>query len=93
MHPEPSLRNDDRRSEPRHAASGGVTLRVDDPLETEVSAELLDISGHGFRARHSCRSLHSGQTVRFRHAAAAGQARVVWNRIESGEVESGFFVL
>src|SRR5579885_3549357 len=93
MHPELGIQPDDRRSEPRLPASGEVTLNVDDPMEIQVTGELLDISKHGFRARHACQSLHSGQVVRFRHSRATGQARVVWNRIESEQVESGFFIV
>lgn len=93
MHPERVMSPEERRSEPRLPASGIVTLNVADPLEMEVTGELLDISRNGFRARHACRSLHSGQTVTFRHSTAVGRARVVWNRIESEQVESGFFIV
>jgi len=93
MPPERALHRDDRRSEPRFPVNGRVVLHVTDPLETEINGQLLDVSRNGFRARHSCRDLHSGQTVGFRHDGKSGRARVVWNRIDSDQVESGFFVL
>ncbi len=58
-----------------------------------ISAILVDISAHGFRARHQCGNLASGQTVAFEHPFGCGRARVAWTRIGSGAVESGFYVL
>jgi hypothetical protein len=41
---------------------------------------------------HACASLHSGQVVEFAHLEAKGRARVMWNRILAGGVETGFLV-
>ncbi len=82
----------ERRREPRHAASGGVEFFVEDPMPARFDGELVDWSQSGFRARHRHTSLQSGQTVRFRHARASGQARVMWTRIRGADVESGFLI-
>jgi len=82
----------DRRREPRHPASGGVEFFVEDPMPARFRGELMDWSQSGFRARHRHTELQSGQTVRFRHARASGQASVMWTRIRGAEVESGFLI-
>jgi len=84
---------DDRRKEPRRPASGPVVLTLEGPEALQVEGRLVDVSDSGFRVAHTHQSLLSGQTFQFRHAAAAGRARVVWNRIVADHVESGFFVL
>ncbi len=81
----------EKRREPRRPAGGAVSFRLADG--STVLGKLLDASAHGFRASHSVQSLASGQDVDFEHSSASGRARVVWNRIASGSVESGFFVL
>jgi hypothetical protein len=58
-----------------------------------VLARMLDQSRSGFRARHNCPSLVSGQIVRFTRGNACGRARVVWTRIFGDCVESGFHIL
>jgi hypothetical protein len=58
-----------------------------------VKGDLLDVSAHGFRAVHHCRSLTSGQILTFEHAHDRGRARVVWTRIAGERVESGFCYL
>lgn len=83
----------ERRRQRRDPAYGSVTLAFEDPLPRELSAELIDVSRNGFRCRHDCRSLETGQAVRFRHPLAEGEARVVWNRVLGQGIESGFFVL
>jgi hypothetical protein len=54
---------------------------------------LVDTSPSGFRARHGCVDLTSGQKVRFHHEQAEGIAIVVWNCVTGAEVESGFLVI
>lgn len=84
----------EKRSEPRLPAQGEVILRLEVPgFPPEIRGELLDVSARGFRACHDCTALSTGQDLAFRHAAASGRARVVWNRIVEGRVESGFLLL
>lgn len=83
----------DRRSEERYRAEGEVSLVFDEPIHQEITGTLADYSRSGFRAVHQCSHLHSGQIVRFRHFVASGTARVMWNRIQQGRVESGFLVV
>ena len=82
----------DRRKEPRWPAPDPVELSVADPLPRKVLGRLLDISRSGFCAAHGDVALHSGMDVHFRHAHGEGRARVVWVRIQGGNVESGFLV-
>jgi hypothetical protein len=83
----------DRRKEVREAHDAELTLAIDDPFPAEVRGRLVDISRSGFRARHSYLRFEPGQQVRFRYPASQGQARVMWNRILNGRVETGFLVL
>ena len=84
----------EKRREPRLPAEGLVKFRsANAPHDAFVEGRLMDISPSGFRAQHSFSGLASGQIVFFEHAQAEGRARVAWNRIASGAVESGFFVL
>jgi len=52
----------------------------------------MDVSTSGFRMAHDFQSLRSGQVVEFAHVEASGRARVMWNRILAGGVETGFLV-
>jgi hypothetical protein len=88
-----SVPANDRRAEERFSADGEVKLAFSDPVRMEINGNLLDYSKSGFRAVHSCRALHTGQVVEFRHFIAQGQARVMWNRILEESVETGFLVL
>lgn len=83
----------DRRCEERYDAEGEVCLEFDEPVHQEITGMLADYSKSGFRAVHDCADLHSGQIVHFRHIVASGTARVMWNRILQGRVESGFLVV
>lgn len=83
----------ERRREPRRPAQGEVWLWTRDPGSAVIHGRLVDLSNHGFRAAHSCQNLQAGGHVRFQHAYGRGTARVVWNRILAGGVESGFLVL
>jgi hypothetical protein len=82
----------DKRRETRRAASGNVRVKFTDPEPLEIDGKLMDVSTSGFRMSHDCASLHSGQVVEFAHVEASGQARVMWNRILAGGVETGFLV-
>jgi hypothetical protein len=57
-----------------------------------VHGWLLDVSLGGFRAAHHS-ILETGREVFFEFAARTGKARVVWNRVVDGQVESGFFII
>jgi hypothetical protein len=81
----------EKRREPRLAASGQVVLSLTDG--SRITGELVDVSAGGFRARHTGTDFCRGQEVNFEHADARGRARVVWNRIASGTVESGFMLV
>ena len=83
----------ERRREPRRAVRGRVRLRPHDHLATALTAELLDTSASGFRARHDCPTLTTGQTVWFQSEEAEGHALVIWTRMLGAEVESGFAFL
>jgi hypothetical protein len=84
----------EKRREPRLPASGHLSIQLVDAGPTvSIDGELMDCSDHGFRASHRHRGLMAGQEVTFRHAQAHGRARVVWNKIVAGTVETGFFVL
>lgn len=84
----------EKRREPRVPAEGLVRFRLTDaPEDRSIQGRLMDISRHGFRAAHFVSELASGQEVFFEHAGARGRARVAWNRIVSGMVESGFYIL
>jgi hypothetical protein len=83
--------NFNRRKEPRHPAKGKVRL-VPHGMAL-IEGRLVDVAASGFRARHSCQALTSGQEVSFARRGARGRARVMWTRIAGGTVESGFLVL
>jgi hypothetical protein len=67
-------------------------VRWSNPRPQEVQGKLVDVSDNGFRMAHDCAALTAGQFVEFSHVEARGRARVVWTRILSGAVESGFLV-
>ena len=84
----------EKRREPRLPANGNVAVDPDDPIVGNgFEGTLMDVSAGGFRARHRCPALYPGLVVSFAHSQAHGQARVVWNRIQGEDVESGFLVL
>jgi|ERR1035441_2764740 hypothetical protein len=88
-HPNPS----ERRAQPRRPATGQVKLRPEGFAAAGAAGQMLDISGGGFRARHSFQSLVSGHIVEFAYRSQKGRARVVWTRILGDLVESGFLIL
>lgn len=83
----------EKRREARREASGQVHVTSIDPQRLEIDGRLMDVSANGFRMAHACASLQSGQVVEFAHPEAKGRARVMWNRILAGGVESGFLVV
>jgi hypothetical protein len=83
----------EKRREERREVSGIVHVRFRDPRDVEIEGRLMDVSANGFRMSHGWTSLEAGQVVEFSHIEAAGQARVMWNRILAERVESGFLVL
>jgi hypothetical protein len=83
----------EKRREHRRKASGTVRVRFTDARAREFEGRLIDISLSGFRMAHEVTSLTAGQVVEFSHPEASGQARVMWNRIIEGDVETGFLVV
>jgi hypothetical protein len=83
---------DEKRREARRAASGTVRVKFTNPEPLEIDGKLMDVSISGFRMAHDFVSLHSGQVVEFAHLEATGRAKVMWNRIMAGGVETGFLV-
>jgi hypothetical protein len=82
----------EKRRETRRATTGNVRVRFTNPEPLEIAGKLMDVSMSGFRMAHDCASLHSGQVVEFAHIEATGRAKVMWNRILAGGVETGFLV-
>ena len=83
----------EQRREPRRNVQGAVMVRFGDPKPFVIHGKLMDVSDSGFRMAHECSVLEPGQVVEFSHGYAAGQARVVWNRIQGQRVETGFLVV
>jgi len=84
---------DDRRSEPRFAATGEVRLIIEGPQMITIPARILDVSQHGMRVEHMYPALTSGMMLQIESETSKFAARVVWNRIKSDGVESGFYLL
>jgi hypothetical protein len=80
----------DQRKEPRRSAKGKVTVQTD---RAQIQGQLVDVSDSGFRMAHGETLLEPGQILPFSHREAAGRARVIWNRIMSGRVETGFLIV
>ncbi len=83
----------EKRREHRREASGLVRVRFSDPQPQDVEGRLMDVSSSGFRMAHGYAPLAAGQIVEFAHLEATGRARVIWNRIVEGKVETGFLVV
>lgn len=83
----------ENRKEARSPARGTVRIQLPEQLALEITGKLIDISANGFRAMHTHSDLATGQTVWFRHVAASGQARVIWNCITSDSIETGFLIV
>jgi len=80
----------EQRKEPRRQAKGSVTIQT---ARAEIQGQLVDVSESGFRVAHADASLEPGQVLEFSHREATGQARVIWNRIMDGRVETGFLIV
>ncbi len=89
----PGLLAHDRRSEERYAADGYVHLRLESPQQMIVRGRLLDISEHGMRVEHMYTSLASGMVLQVEVDGVLRTARVMWNRITSEGVDSGFYLI
>jgi PilZ domain len=83
----------EKRREPRLPAHGKVSVHFSNPQRVEIQGELVDVSASGFRMSHEHQSLVAGQMVEFSHPTAAGEARVMWNRIVNRHVETGLLVV
>jgi hypothetical protein len=77
----------------RQAAAGEVLLYIREPLACRIPARLIDVNPAGFRAAHHFAALSAGQEIRYRRDGEQGRARVVWTRVLSGSVETGFAVI
>ena len=88
----PDVKSEKRR-EPRAPAEGAVRIVLNQSGAEEIVGRLMDVSASGFRAAHNHAALPKGRTVKFQHAAAWGQARVIWNRITPDAIETGFLIL
>lgn len=80
----------EQRREPRRAAKGSVTVEMP---RGPVAGQLVDVSDSGFRMAHQETGFEPGMVLGFEHALAAGKARVIWNRINDGRAETGFFIV
>jgi len=82
---------DERRKEPRTAASGEVTLHLGGSVT--IRGELLDVSPSGFRIRHQSNELKPGMEVEVQYPWGQVRARIMWARELKGIRESGFYIL
>jgi hypothetical protein len=88
------LRSEDQRRESRKAGDGIASIRARENRPGPWSeAKLVDFSDNGFRLDHGDTSFRAGQELDFSHPYAKGTARVVWNRILDGRVETGCLIL
>jgi hypothetical protein len=74
-------------------AEEDVRLRQSSVLAGPFTGRLMDMATRGFRARHSCLTLRSGQLVDFEFRGRKGLANTIWTRIVDGEAETGFRIL
>ena len=82
----------ERRDHARHSAHGTVIVRPSGEDGPEIQGILIDLSDAGFRISHDSPNLETGLLVDFDRAGASGQAKVIWNRILQGSVQTGFLV-
>ena len=84
----------DQRREPRHKAQGVASVRPKDSQQSQwLQGQLIDVSDSGFRLAHIDTTFFAGQELDFTHPYATGTARVMWNRILDGRVETGCMIL
>ena len=81
----------ENRFESRVVCTGEVRLSFENG--PSAVAELMDVSGHGFRVRHKLDQLEAGAKVAFEHHFFVGEAEVVWNAVKADEFQAGFRVL
>jgi hypothetical protein len=79
----------ERRREPRHAASGTVTLTP--PDGPSFAATLLDTSDSGFRAEYQEPGIRSGTELSVVTTSARYRVRVAWTLTVGGKSQSGFY--
>ena len=82
--------SDERRAEPRQTGYGDIRLRQTGTMSGSITGHLIDASPHGFRIRHDCLTLASGERVDFEFHGRTGAARAMWTRIVGREAETGF---
>jgi hypothetical protein len=84
----------DKRRELRRTAQGVASVRPSDARHSPwLEVQLVDVSDSGFRLAHKDTTFVAGQELDFAHPHAAGTARVMWNRILKGRVETGCMIL
>lgn len=88
-----TLRITEKRREPRRPARGAVVVRLPGSRQDQIRGQLVDVSSSGFRVLHQSSSLEAGQVVEFEFHGSAGTARVIWNRIDTAGVQTGFLIL
>jgi len=86
-------RSFDRRQEVRLPQSGAIEISFDDLTPVTVRAELIEVSGRGFRAAHDAKALAPGLEVDYTCASSSGRARVIWTHVLEGRCVSGFLIL
>lgn len=87
------LEADERRTETRFQSTGEVRLLLDGPPALAIPARILDVSLHGMRLEHMYSALTSGMMLQIESGSVHYTARVIWNRIKSDGVETGFYLL
>jgi hypothetical protein len=83
----------ERRQQERSPQSGAIELSFEDPNPVKVTAELIEISGNGFRAAHNAKGLAPGLIVHYVRGVNSGKARVIWTHVLEGRCISGFLIL
>jgi len=86
-------RNPERRQEERSPQSGAITIVFEDPSPVTVVAELIEVSGRGFRAAHDAKALMAGVEVDYATSHSSGRARVMWTHVLEGRCVSGFLIV
>lgn len=86
------LELEERRREPREETAGTAVLVVEGSPNWQIEGDLIDTSDSGFRLEHTHGGLTTGTEVSFQFHGRQGRAKVCWNRIANGKVESGFYV-
>ncbi len=86
-------RTPERRQEQRSPQSGAIEISFENPAPVTLKAELLETSGHGFRAAHDAQALAPGVEVKYAAANSKGTARVIWTHVLDGRCVSGFLIL